>query len=174
MHSRSNTDEPVIRIRDVTKIYPMGTIQVRALDGVSMDVREGEFVAIMGASGSGKSTLMNIIGCLDVPTAGSYHIDGQAIEVMSNDRLADIRSLKVGFVFQTNNLLPRLTALANVELPMMYGRWDPQARTRRTSTRVSRIGRSHGSSPDGAIWRTAATGWYRPCVSERAIDLACR
>ena len=123
MYSRSNTDEPVIRIRAVTKIYDMGTIQVRALDGVSMDVHEGEFVAIMGASGSGKSTLMNIIGCLDVPTDGSYHIDGQEIEAMSNDRLADIRSRKVGFVFQTNNLLPRLTALANVELPMMYGRW---------------------------------------------------
>ena len=83
----------------------------------------------MGASGSGKSTLMNIIGCLDVPTQGTYHIDGQAVEAMSNDRLADIRSRKVGFVFQTHNLLPRLTALANVELPMMYGHW-PNRRQR--------------------------------------------
>ncbi len=126
-----NNDALVIQIRDVTKIYEMGdgTIQVRALDGVSLDIRDGEYVAIMGASGSGKSTLMNIIGCLDVPTTGTYHIDGQAVEVMSSDRLADIRSRKVGFVFQTHNLLPRLTALANVELPMMYGRW-PNRRDR--------------------------------------------
>ena len=107
----------------------MGTIEVRALDGVSINISNGEFVAIMGASGSGKSTLMNIIGCLDVPTTGSYLIDGQAVEDMSNDRLADIRSRKVGFVFQTHNLLPRLTALSNVELPMMYGRW-PNRRAR--------------------------------------------
>ncbi len=131
MSTTSTKDAPVIQIRDVTKIYEMGdgTIQVRALDGVSLDISDGEYVAIMGASGSGKSTLMNIIGCLDVPTEGTYHIDGQAVESMSNDRLADIRSRKVGFVFQTHNLLPRLTALANVELPMMYGRW-PNRRTR--------------------------------------------
>ena len=129
MHHATNTNDAVIRIRDVAKEYDMGAVQVRALDGVSMDIHNGEFVAIMGASGSGKSTLMNIIGCLDVPTSGSYHIDGQAVEAMSNDRLADIRSRKVGFVFQTHNLLPRLTALANVELPMMYGRW-PNRRQR--------------------------------------------
>ena len=125
----NNSSDVVIRIRDVAKVYDMGTIQVRALDRVSMDIGNGEFVAIMGASGSGKSTLMNIIGCLDVPTSGSYHIDGQAVEAMSDDRLADIRSRKVGFVFQTHNLLPRLTALANVELPMMYGSW-PNRRLR--------------------------------------------
>ena len=129
MRHATNTNDAVIRIRDVAKEYDMGAIQVRALDGVSMDIHNGEFVAIMGASGSGKSTLMNIIGCLDVPTSGSYHIDGQAVEAMSNDSLADIRSRKVGFVFQTHNLLPRLTALANVELPMMYGRW-PNRRQR--------------------------------------------
>lgn len=129
MRHATNTNDAVIRIRDVAKEYDMGAIQVRALDGVSMDIQNGEFVAIMGASGSGKSTLMNIIGCLDVPTSGSYHIDGQAVEAMSNDNLADIRSRKVGFVFQTHNLLPRLTALANVELPMMYGRW-PNRRQR--------------------------------------------
>ena len=131
MSTTSSKEAPVIEIRDVTKIYEMGdgTIQVRALGGVSLDIHNGEFVAIMGASGSGKSTLMNIIGCLDVPTNGTYHIDGQAVEAMSNDRLADIRSRKVGFVFQTHNLLPRLTALANVELPMMYGSW-PNRRER--------------------------------------------
>ncbi len=131
MSTPTYASQSVIRIRDVTKIYEMGdgTIQVRALDGVTLDIRDGEYVAIMGASGSGKSTLMNIIGCLDVPTSGTYHIDGQAVEAMSNNRLADIRSRKVGFVFQTHNLLPRLTALANVELPMMYGHW-PNRRKR--------------------------------------------
>ena len=128
MDHANNSNGAAIRIRDVAKVYDMGTIQVRALDRVSMDIYNGEFVAIMGASGSGKSTLMNIIGCLDVPTSGSYHIDGQAVEAMSDDRLADIRSRKVGFVFQTHNLLPRLTALANVELPMMYGRWPNRRR----------------------------------------------
>ena len=123
MNAQTQDGNAVIRIRDVTKVYEMGTIRVHALDGVSLDIANGEFVAIMGASGSGKSTLMNIIGCLDVPTSGTYHIDGQAVESMSSNRLADIRSRKVGFVFQTHNLLPRLTALANVELPMMYGRW---------------------------------------------------
>ena len=123
MNAEIKDSDAVIRIRDVTKVYEMGTIRVHALDGVSLDIANGEFVAIMGASGSGKSTLMNIIGCLDVPTSGTYHIDGQAVEAMSSNRLADIRSRKVGFVFQTHNLLPRLTALANVELPMMYGRW---------------------------------------------------
>ncbi len=123
MNAEIKDSDAVIRIRDVTKVYEMGTIRVHALDGVSLDIANGEFVAIMGASGSGKSTLMNIIGCLDVPTSGTYHIDGQAVESMSSNRLADIRSRKVGFVFQTHNLLPRLSALANVELPMMYGRW---------------------------------------------------
>ena len=131
MSTPTYASQSVIRIRDVTKVYEMGdgTIQVRALDGVTVDIHDGEYVAIMGASGSGKSTLMNIIGCLDVPTSGTYHIDGQAVETMSNNRLADIRSRKVGFVFQTHNLLPRLTALANVELPMMYGSW-PNRRER--------------------------------------------
>ena len=131
MRTTTYASQPVIRIRDVTKVYEMGdgTIQVRALDGVTLDIHDGEYVAIMGASGSGKSTLMNIIGCLDVPTSGTYHIDSQAVETMSNNRLADIRSRKVGFVFQTHNLLPRLTALANVELPMMYGSW-PNRRKR--------------------------------------------
>lgn len=129
MEHANESSDAVIRIRDVAKVYDMGAVQVRALDRVSMDIGDGEFVAIMGASGSGKSTLMNIIGCLDVPTSGSYHIDGQAVEAMSDDRLADIRSRKVGFVFQTHNLLPRLSALANVELPMMYGTW-PSRRQR--------------------------------------------
>jgi len=129
MNTAEDSAPPVILVQDISKVYDMGAIQVRALDGVSIQIDAGEFVAIMGASGSGKSTLMNIIGCLDVPTAGTYHLDGESIAELSADRLADIRSRKVGFVFQTHNLLPRLTALANVELPMVYGKW-PRRRER--------------------------------------------
>jgi putative ABC transport system ATP-binding protein len=111
---------PLIDIRDVTKIYRMGDVEVHALRGVSLQVYPGEMMAIMGASGSGKSTLMNILGALDVPTGGTYLLEGQDVGRMSDDRLASIRNLKIGFVFQSFNLLPRATALANVELPLIY------------------------------------------------------
>ena len=172
MTNALNNHEPVIRIRDVTKIYDMGAgvIQVRALDGVSIDIHDGEYVAIMGASGSGKSTLMNIIGCLDIPTTGTYHIDGQAVEAMSNDRLADIRSRKVGFVFQTHNLLPRLTALANVELPMMYGHWPN--RRERAENALTLVGLSRPNSPptDRTLRRTTTKSRHRPGPRQRAIS----
>src|SRR6187402_96536 len=98
----------------------MSEEKVRALAGVSLEIRRGEYVAIMGPSGSGKSTLMNIIGCLDVPDGGSYHLEGQSVDKMSEDQLADIRNLKIGFVFQTFNLVPRITVFKNVELPLIY------------------------------------------------------
>ncbi|MBI5031737.1 MAG: ABC transporter ATP-binding protein [Chloroflexi bacterium] len=110
----------VIEINDVKKIYQMGQVQVPALNGVSMQINEGEMVAITGPSGSGKSTLMNVIGCLDTPTSGSYILDGIDVSKMSDDEQANIRNKKIGFVFQQFNLLPRTTAIDQVELPMVY------------------------------------------------------
>jgi putative ABC transport system ATP-binding protein len=110
----------VIEINDVKKIYQMGDIQVNALNGVSLQVESGEMVAITGPSGSGKSTLMNIIGCLDTPTSGSYILDGMDVSKMSDDEQANVRNKKIGFVFQTFNLLPRTPAVDQVELPMVY------------------------------------------------------
>jgi len=110
----------ILDLKDVRRTYQMGEEKVRALAGVSLQIRRGEYVAIMGPSGSGKSTLMNIIGCLDVPDGGTYHLEGQEVDKMSEDQLADIRNLKIGFVFQTFNLVPRITVFKNVELPLIY------------------------------------------------------
>ena len=110
----------MIKLVEVKKIYKMGTVDVTALNGVSLKIDQGEFIAIIGASGSGKSTMMNILGCLDVPTSGQSIIDDQNVEEMSGDQLAEIRNNKIGFVFQTFNLLSRQTALSNVLLPLMY------------------------------------------------------
>src|SRR5438876_211742 len=112
--------EPLIVLDRVTRIYRMGDVEVRALDDVSLSVEVGGFVAIMGASGSGKSTLMNLIGCLDRPTGGRYLLDGTDVSELNRDELADIRNLKIGFIFQGFNLLSRTSALENVELPMLY------------------------------------------------------
>jgi putative ABC transport system ATP-binding protein len=120
----------ILDLRDVHRTYQMGEEKVRALAGVSLEIRRGEYVAIMGPSGSGKSTLMNIIGCLDVPDGGSYHLEGQAVDQMSEDQLADIRNRKIGFVFQTFNLVPRVTVFKNVELPLIYA-GKPRAERKR-------------------------------------------
>ncbi|HEY2205706.1 MAG TPA: ABC transporter ATP-binding protein [Pseudonocardia sp.] len=115
-----NSVSPMIRLAGVTKIYLMGENEVRALDNVDLDIAAGEMVAIMGASGSGKSTMMNILGCLDAPTDGSYHLDGIDVAQRSDNELAAIRNRKIGFVFQSYNLIPRTSAIRNVELPLVY------------------------------------------------------
>ena len=130
----------VIRLEAVHKTYSMGDVEVHALRGVSLGIKEGEFVAIMGASGSGKSTTMNIIGCLDSPTRGSYALDGEDVSKLSKDERADIRLRKLGFVFQGFNLLSRTSALENVELPMLYAGVEPAERHRRATEALHSVG----------------------------------
>jgi putative ABC transport system ATP-binding protein len=110
----------MIRLQEITKVYPMGNRELKVLTGISLTIEKGELVAIMGASGSGKSTMLNLLGCLDIPTSGSYYLDGREVSRLSSRELAQIRGQKIGFVFQTFNLLPRLSALANVELGLRY------------------------------------------------------
>ncbi|RIK33920.1 MAG: macrolide ABC transporter ATP-binding protein [Chloroflexi bacterium] len=132
--------EPVISVRELTKVYRMGDMAVEALRGVDLDIWPGEMVAIMGPSGSGKSTLMNLIGCLDVPTSGSYLLDGVDVSKLNDGQLAEIRSRKIGFVFQSFNLLPRTTALANVELPLLYSGTGRRQRRQRAEEVLRLVG----------------------------------
>ncbi len=131
---------PTIRLENVHKTYDLGEIQVHALRGVSLEIYPGEFVAVMGASGSGKSTLMNILGCLDRPSKGKYFLDGKDVSGHTKDELAAIRSRKIGFVFQQFNLLPRTSALENVELPTIYAGIPVEERDRRAEEALKRVG----------------------------------
>jgi putative ABC transport system ATP-binding protein len=130
-------EDAVIKIDSLSKLYRLGTVEVAALDGVSLTIQRGEVVAIMGPSGSGKSTLMNIIGCLDKPTAGHYRLDGVAVEALNDDQLAAIRNRKIGFVFQSFNLLSRMNARRNVELPLLYAGVEKGRRERAEATLVA-------------------------------------
>ena len=134
------TTGPTLSLRDVVKTYQMGAERVHALSGVSLDVGRNEYVAIMGPSGSGKSTLMNIIGCLDIPTSGTYSLEGQMVATMAESQLAEIRNRRIGFVFQTFNLLPRADILHNVELPMIYGGVPRAERRARAARALETVG----------------------------------
>jgi len=130
----------MIKLRDITKVYKMGDSEVHALRGVSLDISAGELVAIMGPSGSGKSTLMNILGCLDRPTSGTYELDGRLIAARDESELARVRNQQIGFVFQTFNLLPRMSALRNVEQPLLYAGVGARERRKRAQAALERVG----------------------------------
>ena len=136
----ADKDMPLIRLRGITRVYGEGEAEVRALNGLDLDIGRGEFVAIMGPSGSGKSTAMNVIGCLDRPTSGSYHFNGVEIAGLSRDQRALLRRHYLGFVFQGYNLLPRTTALDNVELPLIYKGMEPGERIERARKALRQVG----------------------------------
>jgi putative ABC transport system ATP-binding protein len=136
----ASASTPVISLRRVVKTYAMGDVEVHALRGVSILVERGDFVAVMGASGSGKSTMMNILGCLDVPTRGQFFLDGIDVRTLDEAALSWIRSRKIGFVFQSFNLIPRTTALANVELPLLYAGVKPRQRRARAAAALAAVG----------------------------------
>jgi putative ABC transport system ATP-binding protein len=165
----------VIQIHDLTRSYIMGSETVHALRGVSLEIRRNEYLAIMGPSGSGKSTMMNMIGCLDTPTSGEYWLNGQEVSRMPDDALARVRNREIGFVFQTFNLLPRASALQNVELPLVYGGIGSRLRRQRAESALRRVGLGDrmGHRPNelsgGQRQRVAIA---RALVNEPAILLA--
>src|SRR6202163_3655288 len=171
----SAPSKPVIRLENVFKTYDLGEVQVHALRGISMEVRAGEFVAVMGPSGSGKSTVMNILGCLDRPTRGHYYLDGIDVSGMSKTELARIRNRKLGFVFQQFNLLSRIRALENVELPTVYAGIRPEERAKRAMESLTRVGLAeraghHPSQLSGGQQQRVAIA--RGLVNRPAILLA--
>ncbi len=165
----------LIEVDKITKTYILGDVEVNALRGVSLAIEKGEFVSIMGASGSGKSTLMNILGCLDKPTGGTYLLDGVDISVLDRDQLAEIRNGKIGFVFQGFNLLPRTQAIENVELPMFYKGVPSEKRTERAMAALSMVGlekRAHHYPNQLSGGQQQRVAIARALVNEAPIILA--
>jgi putative ABC transport system ATP-binding protein len=168
-------NDSLISLKNITKVYNSSEVEVHALRGVSIDIQKGEFVSIIGPSGSGKTTLMDIIGCLSRPTSGEYYLEGKDVSNLDDDTLAELRNKKIGFVFQTFNLLPRLTALQNVELPLIYGGVTSKERVRRAKELLESVGladRIHHKSnalSGGQIQRVAVA---RALVNRPSLILA--
>ncbi|HCR38131.1 MAG TPA: macrolide ABC transporter ATP-binding protein [Synergistaceae bacterium] len=165
----------IVRVESITKIYSLGDVKVEALREVSFSVEAGEFLPIMGASGSGKSTMMNILGCLDTPTGGQYFLEGHNVSSLSGDELADIRKHKIGFVFQGFNLLPRMTALENVKLPMLYNGVHPSVRDRKALDALELVGlgdRAHHQPQQLSGGQQQRVAIARALVNDASIILA--